>query len=86
MTQLAIRLFHIEALAKTQIAEDVEYQVRDLISHIDWAGPTLTLFLTFTKQLQPAVDIGMHKDLCTSQCALRKRIVDHAALFGVYRD
>lgn len=84
VSQLAIRLFHIEAFAKTQIAKDVENQICDLISHVNRLRPLVTLFLLLAKQLQPAVNITMDEDFSASQCALRERIVDHATLPGMH--
>lgn len=84
VSELTVRLFHVEAFSKAKIAEDIENQIRDLISHIDRTCPFAALFLLLANQLQPPISIGMHEDFSTSQRALRKRIVDHTALPGMY--
>lgn len=66
MSQLAFWLFHIEALSKAQITQDVEHKIRHLISHVYELGPYITLFLSLFEQAEPSIDVGVDEYFSSS--------------------
>lgn len=56
MLDVAIGLLHIELLAKAQIAQDVEYQIVDLLSHVQRFAPhtITTIRRLLLDQVQPS--------------------------------
>lgn len=86
MSQFAIWLLHVEALAEAQISQDVEHQIRHLISHIDAVRPCLAQFFSLPEQAEPPIDVRVDKYFGATKSTLRKCVVDHATLSRMDRN
>jgi hypothetical protein len=63
MSQLAVRLLHVETLAKAQIPEDIENKISHLICHVDAFRPHIAPLLDLSEQVQPSVNVRVNENL-----------------------
>ena len=63
VAQLAGRLLHVEVCAKAQVAQDVEHEPVDPVTHVDRSTRFPLLQSLLPEQLEPSVNVGVQKRL-----------------------
>lgn len=83
VAQLAFWLFHIKALSKAKITQDVKHQVVDPVSHVERFGPAIFTTL-LAQQLEPSVHVCVYEDFCRTHCLIGESLVEHPSLSRMY--
>ena len=70
VTEITCWLFHVEALAKAQVSQDIENEPVHPVTHVKRGRPFAIFRGHSTDELEPSVDVRVQENLSVSQCCL----------------